>query len=166
MIYEIKGNLLDTECPYICHQVNCMGKMNSGVAKAIREKWPIVYYKYCEICEFWHTWARTHCDKEPVNKAINALLGMAQLVPISETQTVINLFGQGIFGYDGNRYTSYDAFWTELGEIRKCVPIGSAIAFPKNVGSCRGGANWNVIKTMIAEALCDYDIYIYELEET
>ena len=140
--------------------------MNSGVAKAIREKWPVVYYKYYEQCEFWHTWARARFDKEPADQATKALLGMAQLVPISETQTVINLFGQGSYGYDGRRYTSYDAFWTGLGEIRKSVPVGSAIAFPKNIGSCRGGANWNVIKTMIAEALYDYEVYIYELEET
>ena len=29
MINVIKGNLLDSDCDYICHQVNCMGKMNS-----------------------------------------------------------------------------------------------------------------------------------------
>ena len=93
------------------------------------------------------------------------MLGRVQLVAVKENQVVINLFGQGTFGYDGKRYTSYDAFWMGLGEIRKCVPVGNTIAFPKNIGSCRGGANWNVIKTMIAEALHDYDVYIYELEE-
>ena len=46
MVHEIKGNLLDTNCQYICHQVNCQGKMNSGVAKAIRDKWPEVYIQY------------------------------------------------------------------------------------------------------------------------
>lgn len=149
MIHEVKGNLLDTDCPYICHQTNCAGKMNSGVAKAIREKWPVVYEQYYILF-----------------RTSTQLLGHIQLVQVTENQTVINLFGQNSFGYDGKRYTSYDAFWTGLGEIRKYVPVGSAIAFPKNIGSCRGGANWNVIKTMIAEALCDYEVYIYELEET
>lgn len=165
MIHEVKGSLLDTNCDYICHQVNCMGKMNSGVAKAIREKWPVVYKKYDEECESWHVWADAHFDKEPANRAAETMLGMAQLVPISETQTVINLFGQGSYGYDGRRYTSYDAFWMCLGRIREVVPQGSSIAFPDHIGSCRGGANWNVIKTMIAEALHDYEVYIYELEE-
>lgn len=165
MIHEIKGSLLDTNCDYICHQVNCLGKMNSGVAKAIREKWPVVYNKYYEECESWHAWADAHFDKEPVNRAAEVMLGMAQLVPISETQTVINLFGQGSYGYDGRRYTSYDAFWMCLGRIREVVPKGSSIAFPDHIGSCRGGANWNVIKTMITEALYDYEVYIYKLEE-
>ncbi len=34
----IKGNLLDHDGP-IAHGVNCQGKMNSGVAKAIRDKY-------------------------------------------------------------------------------------------------------------------------------
>ena len=46
MIYWKKGNLLESDCDYICQQVNCQGKMNSGIAKQIREKWPVVYQNY------------------------------------------------------------------------------------------------------------------------
>ena len=35
----INGDLLNANTDFICHQVNCQGKMNSGVAKAIRNKW-------------------------------------------------------------------------------------------------------------------------------
>ena len=49
MVYFRKGDLLESECDYICHQVNCMGKMNSGIAKQIREKWPIVFQNYILI---------------------------------------------------------------------------------------------------------------------
>ena len=42
----IDGNLLDSDATVICHQVNCQGKMNSGVAKAIRNKYPRVYEEY------------------------------------------------------------------------------------------------------------------------
>ena len=165
MIHYLKGNLLKSHCQYLCHQVNCMGKMNSGIAKAIREKWPIVYESYDQECDSWLAWACAHFDKEPANRAAEAMLGMAQLVPVSDEQTVINLFGQGSYGYDGRRYTSYDAFWMCLGQIKKVVPKGSSIGFPDHIGCCRGGANWNVIKTMIEEVLeTDYDIYIYELE--
>ena len=166
MINVIKGNLLETDCDYICHQVNCMGKMNSGVAKAIREKWPVVFEQYEELCDSWHAWAHAHYDKKPEQRAVSVMLGIAQLVPISETQTVINLFGQGFYGYDGMRYTSYDAFWMGLGEIKNKVPKGSKIAFPYNIGCCRGGANWEVIYAMIVADLNeDYDIYFYKLEE-
>ena len=51
MIYWKKGNLLESDCDYICQQVNCQGKMNSGIAKQIREKWPVVYQNYKAISE-------------------------------------------------------------------------------------------------------------------
>ena len=46
MITYVKGNLLESDCNYICHQVNCQGRMGSGIAGQIREKWPIVYEMY------------------------------------------------------------------------------------------------------------------------
>ena len=166
MIYFHKGDLLNTKYQYICHQVNCMGKMNSGVAKAIREKWPVVYEKYDEECESWHAWAHAHYSQDPEQHAASVMLGRVQLVQVTEQQTVINLFGQGSYGYDGKRYTSYDAFWMGLGRIREVVPQGSSIAFPDHIGCCRGGANWNVILSMIDAVLGeDYDVHIYKLEE-
>lgn len=160
MIALINGNLLDSNCDYICHQVNCQGKMNSGVAKSIREKWPIVYKNYME---YYNT----------LNGVSSALLGDIQIIDIYEynvmpefKQYVINMFSQEHYGYDGRRYTSYDAFWSCLGKIKEEVPKGSSIAFPYNIGCCRGGANWEVICSMIVAVLNeDYDIYFYKLEE-
>ena len=40
----INGDVLSTTCIYIAHQCNAMGKMNSGVAKQIREKYPEVSF--------------------------------------------------------------------------------------------------------------------------
>ena len=40
MVTVVKGNLLDAKETIIAHQVNCQRKMNSGVAKAIKEKYP------------------------------------------------------------------------------------------------------------------------------
>ena len=42
----VKQDLTTSDADYICHQVNCQGKMNSGVAKAIRERWPVVFEQY------------------------------------------------------------------------------------------------------------------------
>lgn len=163
------GSLLDTNCQYICHQVNCQGKMNSGVAKAIREKWPIVFEKYDEWHRKFDAWAHTtSVTKSRIDESKKiAMLGRVLSVPVNENQFVLNFASQFEYGYDGKRYTSYDAFWMCLGAIRSTVPKGSSIAFPYGIGCVRGGANWEVIKTMIKEVLAeDYDVYIYKLEET
>ena len=167
MIHEVKGSLLDTTCDYICHQVNCMGKMNSGVAKAIRLKWPVVFDEYEKMCESWHAWAHAHHPEDYEQFAAKEMLGRVQLVAVKENQVVINLFGQGTFGYDGKRYTSYDAFWNCLHLIKKTVQKGSKIGFPGYIGCVRGGANWDVIYEMINQVLAeDYEVYIYFLEAT
>ena len=150
MVNFYEGNLLDSGADLICHQVNCQGAMNSGVAKAIRQKWPQVYKEYSKL---------THLE----------MLGHIQTVYLGEenghSKNVINMFAQYTYGYDGRRYTSYDAFWSCLGEIRAQVPKGKTIAFPARIGCVRGGANWNVIYTMICEVLDeDYNIEFWDYD--
>lgn len=157
MIKFVKQDLTTSDADYICHQVNCQGKMNSGVAKAIREKWPIVYTTY------WNTFLSE-----------SNLLGKILLVDIndykpytrSKQPVIINMFAQEGYGYDGKRYTSYDAFWSCLGHILEVVPKGSKIAFPYKIGCDRGGANWDIVYVMIAAVLDkDYNIEFCYLEE-
>ena len=66
-----------------------------------------------------------------------------QIVPVSKKAInkgcVINMFAQDGYGYNGKRYTSYDAFWNCLNEIKMKVPDGETIAFPYKIGSVRGG---------------------------
>ena len=149
MITFHNGNILDSGADIICHQVNCQGKMNSGVAKAIREKWPEVYDRYRVKYEY-------EVD----------LLGTIQPVIINAHKAVINMFAQYNYGYDGRRYTSYDAFWSCLGEIKRTINPGLRIAFPARIGCVRGGANWNVILTMIKEVLgADYNVEIWDFDK-
>ena len=170
MMYFHNGNLLNTNCKYICHQVNCRGKMNSGIAKAIREKWPQVYDAYVDWWMEFDSWAHASAQdgQDPNDLLRLVMLCRILQVPIpKDNKVIINMASQFDYGYDGKRYTSYDAFWACLGEIKNTVPKGSEIAFPDHIGCCRGGANWNVILSMIDEVLGeDYEVHIYKLEET
>ena len=166
-IHYKTGNLLDAPVDYICHQVNCQGRMGSGIAKQIKERWPIVYEQYMagynehrkrveELCGQW----------ESQIDVSETLLGHGQNIPVSDNLTVINMFSQQYYGYDGKKYTSYDAFWDCLQGIALTVPKGSKIGFPYKIGCGLGGANWPVIFQMINEVLGeDFQVYIYMLEE-
>ena len=163
MVTFHNGNILDSGADIICHQVNCQGKMNSGVAKAIREKWPDVYIKYMESNEI--IWDKAH---EHGRMIWNHMLGQIQVVFIADKKTmaVVNMFAQENYGYDGRRYTSYDAFWSCLGEIKKTINPGLRIAFPARIGCVRGGANWSVILKMIEEVLGeDYNVEIWNYDK-
>ena len=41
MIKIFEGDLLESGANFICHQVNCQGVMGSGVAKQIKEQFPL-----------------------------------------------------------------------------------------------------------------------------
>ena len=165
MIKYIHGSLLDSDCTCICHQVNCQGKMNSGVAKFIREKWPNVYDEY--IQNYLEVYDLISCAIGKTGAAeatAKALLKNVQLIPINDNQFVVNMFAQENYGYDGERYTSYDAFYDCLLSLREMTSATTTYAFPRKIGSDRGGANWNVIRTMINEVLGDREVYIYTLD--
>lgn len=158
------GNILDSGANYICHQVNCRGAMNSGVAKAIRNEYPNVFTEYHK------------CAKDidigfgDMQLSWEHMLGHIQIIPVSKNAIgkgcVINMFAQNGYGYDGRRYTSYDAFWSCLGEIKKNLKSDVTIAFPARIGCVRGGANWNVILTMIEEVLgADYNVEIWDYDK-
>lgn len=166
MVNFVKGDLLDSNCDYICHQVNCQGRMGSGIAKQIKEKWPTVYEQYM---------AGFKARQDKIDRlsgefaaqidVSETLLGHLQIVPVEPGRSVINMFSQQYYGYDGKKYTSYDAFWECLNGVRHSVPKGSRIGFPYKIGCGLGGANWIVIQTMIVEVLGkDFDVYIYALE--
>ena len=161
-MYYKTGDLLDAPVDYICHQVNCQGRMGSGIAKQIRERWPIVYEQYISGFKAIEEESINWEDELDVSEV---LLGRLQQIKVNDTQTVVNMFAQQYYGYDGKRYTSYDAFWACLGGIKDSVPKGSKIGFPYRIGCGLGGANWQVIETMIYAVLGkDFDVYIYMLE--
>lgn len=157
MIKYVKGNLLDSNCDYICHQVNCQGVMGSGIARQIRERWPEVYEEYSDHCNGWFS---------PGDER-RGLLGSIDIVQVwgEPRLCVINMYSQQYCGYDGARYTSYDAFAKALELIRQSTSYNDSIGFPKNIGCGLGGGNWKVISALIEEILGDCrDVYIYEYE--
>lgn len=155
----INGNLLDAKADFICHQVNCQGKMGSGVAKAIREKYPQVYEQYRNM---WSAHRETKVCKEE-------LLGKAQYVQVynynnpKQPYYVINMFAQDNYGYGGKQYTSLEAFKNCLQQINMWAK-DRTVAFPWLIGCVRGGADWNVVLPMILETLTDVkEIQLYKL---
>lgn len=145
MITYYNGDLLTSKADVIAHQCNMQGVMGSGVAKQIRETYPKVFEKY----------------KQGVTTG-GFHLGNTQFVTISETLRIANMLAQQSYGYDGARYTSYDAFYNCLVELKEIMIADnlSTVAFPYNIGCCRGGASWRVILAMIEDVFSNSNINI------
>lgn len=151
----IKGNLLDHDGP-IAHGVNCQGKMNSGVAKAIREKYPEHYRHY----------------KSLINKGKLTEVGTAFCRPghvldntSKVTQAVWGLATQKFYGYDGKRYVNYSAIgrvFKFLDTMYYMYPIKHVLGIPK-IGAGLGGGDWSIIEQIINDATPKLEIWVYEL---
>ena len=138
-------DLLTLNCNIFCHQVNCQGVMGSGIAKQIKDTYPIVYTEYIEKC------------KETAHK--RNLLGKAQFVELSDGKICANLFGQFYYGYDGKIYTDdcalYCAFMNLMDYcqilINECEYENVIVGIPYKIGCGLGGGDWTKIYKMICE---------------
>lgn len=152
MIEHIKCDIFESGADVILHQVNCQGAMNSGIAKQVREKFPVVFNAYNTFCS--------------IKDNKSELLGTAQFIRVDEggyAGYIVNLFAQENFGYDGKCYTDYAA-------LRKCLEDvnnyfdGAVIAIPYRIGCARGGGDWNVVYQMIEEIFDNNNVLICECD--
>lgn len=156
MFKHVKGDIFESDADIIIHQVNCQGVMGGGVAKQVREKYPIVYKKYKAWCE------------DPRLKG--NLLGKIQSINSDnpQKQIIVNMFSQDKYGsaFDcsGKCYTDYNALQKCLEAVNR-VYIGRTVAVPYLLGCCRGGGDWSIVSKMLEETLCDCDVTLYEYNE-
>jgi O-acetyl-ADP-ribose deacetylase (regulator of RNase III) len=159
---EISGSIFDVGAHVIVHQVNCMGIMGSGVAKQVRDRYPNVYLAY----------------HNSVKTLKHNCLGGCLTVEAEPGLRIANLFGQFYYrGYkddeqyifdeywkapelDTNgkavRFTNYEAFYSGLIRLKNnLLESETKIAFPYKIGSDRGGADWNIIVSMIKSVFSD-----------
>lgn len=154
MIKYIKGDVLKATQSMIVHQVNCQGVMGSGVAKAIKKRYPIVAEAYNWLYDNY-----TY-DSDEVNPEAR-LMGNAQLVEISDGRIICNLFSQLHYLPRTIRHTSYDAMEIGFQDIKKCHK--GDIAMPR-IGCGLGGGDWKIVSAIIESVFDDRDVYIYDLE--
>ena len=159
----VDGDIFASDAKIIIHQVNCKGKMNSGVAKQVREKYPIVFTHY-----------KSWCDDEsrnPKHFERSPLLGQAQIVYIEDKKVdnvlsgdriIVNLFSQDGYGYDGKCYTNYVSMRKGLQSIAEQFSKEDEIGIPYLIGCCRGGGDWNIVSSMIEEIFDGYNVTFYK----
>ena len=173
MINIIDGNIFDSKANFIVHQVNCQGVVNSGVAMQVEEKFPHVgaeYRKYLRHCEKNHQSALGTCQYVPVDVWALTMADTMKNNNITaydlDYQYIVNMFGQDTFG-EGLR-TDLKAMKKAFADIRdKAQSIGATVAMPWKIGSCRGGANWEDVYTIIKKTFgnsdVDVEIWRYDL---
>lgn len=138
MLQVISKDIIDVTEGMIVHQVNCRGKMGSGLAGQLRTKYPAIYKKYIELYN-------SYIESGETIK----ILGTAQIVPISEKLRIINAFTQFNYGYDGKLYTDYGAIEEVFARLKLINIKKTPIYIPYKYGSGLGGGNWDLVQKVI-----------------
>ena len=137
----------------ICHQVNCKGTMERGLAKTFKLIFPVAYKNYLDLC------------KEEQGHSSELLGGVA--FSMEETGHTCCMFAQDDWRGNGCK-TNYDAF-------RKCCKLitehidsffynNYAINMPFGIGCGLGGGDWLVVKAILDEEFKDYNLILWKLK--
>jgi O-acetyl-ADP-ribose deacetylase (regulator of RNase III) len=138
----------------IGHQANCFNTMNSGVAKAIRTRFPEAYEADCRT---------TKGDESKFGD-----LSLATVCTEFGFGIIYNLYGQYNYGYDAKGYTDYSKLEQALTAMRDDLLTARdlrSVGFPK-IGAGLGGGDWDTIAEIIDRLFSDeFYVIIYVLGE-
>lgn len=155
MITYKKGNLLDSNCDIICHQVNCQGVMGAGIAKQLRDRYSGLYDSYKCLVDIE---GKENC------------LGEVFFFQSASGRIIANMFSQFHYLPRNVVNTDYEAFRKccrkiknfVLEEVQKrnCLLEEIKIGFPYKIGCGLAGGDWNTVLNILKEEFVLDDDYL------
>lgn len=150
MVNIVDKDLLDSDAGILIHQTNCMGIMGSGVALALKQRYPEIFPPYKELCA----------------QKGSELLGTCQFVQVDDGKIIANLFGQNKINRNwylgGETATDLSAVEQALKEVVDYAQNHGVakIALPYKMGAVRGGARWEDVLKIIEKVCRDVETEI------
>lgn len=147
----VEGDLVELaknrEFDVIIHGCNCFCTMNSGIARAIRNAWPNVYYE-ADL-------RTTSGDRDK--------LGTYTSYVTPQGTHVLNAYTQYNYGRDGKVYLKYWALRNALKSIKTDYGMGGGVwnkfGLPQ-IGCGLAGGDWSKVEQIIKEELYNEDVTV------
>ena len=133
--YE-QNSLFGIDDGIICQQVNCQKVMGAGLAKAIMDKFPVVYEKYTGSF---------------IGKRSEEMFGKVGIVRVTEKLAIANIYSQFSYGNSnktGQIYTDEDKLINGISKLSENYPDKN-IYIPVKIGCGLAGGNWESVKRRI-----------------
>ena len=144
----IKGDITLETTEVILQGVNTSGiAQNSGLAKAIRARWPEVYEYY------------------KANGSGKDLLGSLHILDINDDLKIINGYTQERYGYDGAAYADLQSVESVIRKACLYCHLYDKQLKTVKIGCGLGGLDWNSVGPLFEkyEALYGIDVQIFGL---
>ena len=129
----VTQNIFDADVDAILHGANIHNTFGSGIALAIKNKYPLAYAVDCKTVA------------NDINK-----LGTFSFAEVRPNYYVFNLYQQTLNGKYG-RNLDYDAFYNALAAAKNKIEELNLkrIALPYLIGCDRAKGDWRIVSTMI-----------------
>lgn len=138
---QIEGDLLnwqagDHKWNVICHVCNAQRTMRSGLALAIKTKYPAAFEEYSKS---------------------DMMLGTFSVATVEDGKKIVNLIAQRYYGYDGKRYVDYEALYLGLEALKIALETAVtegrqySLAVPYKMASDRAGGSWMIVEAMLKD---------------
>lgn len=153
MMLYLKKDVTDVGLGIVAHGVNCQHAMGSGVAGAIRKKWPVVYDRFMAA---------------PKGKT---MLGTVDLIAVTTDDSlfVANCYTQQFYGYGGGRYADPEAVKKAMQTTFRLADSLTLPLYMPKIGCGLGGLDWEAdvlpIINYQTETYPRVEVFICELEE-
>lgn len=171
-IQIVIGNMLE-EAPggFMVHGCNCQGVMGSGIAAAIRKKWPNVFRAYLD------KYTEGYYDRYLGVQTLNQLR-LGTIIPVEVDQDgvplmVVNAMTQKVYqGHPDNpkaeRYVNYESLaraMRKLNALPKKYPhVAPILHFPL-IGAGLAKGNWQIIGQIIDQEITEMEKILWILPE-
>ena len=151
MISYHKGDLLESGCDVICHQVNLDGVMGGGIAYQIAQKYPEVERDYTLECK----------DNNYSAETLGGTVCFSEIYG-SKNKYVANCFSQRRDFTTDYEWLKSCVFW-----IQEFIGKGKCkVGIPKNYGCGIAKGDWGVVEKIWVDAFKDnqnIELQIWEL---
>ena len=153
MVKIIDGNLLDfpNGIDFIAHSCNTQNVMGAGIARQIKDRYPIAYEADCHAM---------HEDEVGLGSYSFAWTDATQ------TKGIYNMYSQDKLG--GERAVDYEGFYLALQNVANHIEWQdkhddeiSSLGLPWMISCGLAGGSWNVIFSMINDILIDRKFKTY-----
>lgn len=135
-------DITENEDGLIIHGVNCQGVMGSGVALAIKTKWPAIYDRFLE------------------NGKGTVLLGSFDPCVINNDLTIGNCYTQEFYGRDGKQYANYNAIRNSVSLACEYAKKNDLVLRSPLIGCGLGGLEFERVLDIYRELELEYSIEI------
>lgn len=142
MITYVKGDVTAATNGIIAHICNNVGAYNVGVAKCIRDKFPIAYQRYKNLAQYQ--------------------MGVVHFVKVADNLFVANMIAQkGLPSKERPKPLKYGYLEKCLYQLLQCDKKYD-FHMPR-IGTGFGGGDWSIIEPMISAILVNRNVYVWEL---